>query len=384
MKIAHVVSTFWPRLGGMGQVVYDECRALVKRGHAVGVITMRYPGMAKTETRAGFTIQRLTPLLRLGDGGIVGGWAEPLADVDLVHLHWPWYGSAHRVAAACRKLGKKYVVTYHMDAAPRGLFKRLVRVLYDLAWAKKILRGAERVFVVDKNYFGESRFVAAINLSRVIELPNAVDTEIFKPVSEQHSDKTFIFVGNLMPVKRLDLLLAAMREIPEARLVVVGGGYEEVRYKKMTTDYGLSRFCCGAKSRIRDSAEAESGQDTVQFVGKITDRHELAKYYSSALALVVPSDTESFSLVALEAMACGIPVIASDIAGLRARVIDGENGFLFTPGSVESLIEKMKQMLGLTKDERKKMGARGRQLVEDQFNLEKHIEKLVAVYQHVI
>lgn len=351
----------------MGQVALDECRELAARGHHVTVFTMRYPG-ASYQLSSGepFSVVRLHPWLKAGDAGAVPQLLFRLAGFDLVHLHYPWYGGAEWVWLAKWLRRQRYLVTYHLSAQPVGWFKRAVQIGYDLIWARTILGNAEKLLVVDQEYFANSPWGLASWPAKIVELPNGVDTAVFQPasrtVSAEKGERTILFVGNLMPVKRLDLLLLAMRQLSpdNVKLVVVGGGYDEKKYQKLTADYGL--------------------QTAVQFAGRCDDREKLAEYYQQATCLVVPSEAESFSLVALEAMACGCPVIAADIPGLRARIIAGQDGFLFTPGSVADLVAKIKLLLSLSAAERRQMGERGRQKVLAQYSLEQHVNRLEEVY----
>ena len=364
MRIAHVVATFPPHIGGMGGVVFDEANALAKAGHDVTVFTMRYPGTSYSSQAYAFKVIRLTPLIKAGDAGWVPQLFFKLKGFDLVHLHYPWYGGAEWVWLASKLHAQKYVVTYHMQAAPISLFKKIVKFKYDLFLTKAILRGAAKVLVVDRG-------VTSMDAS---EFFNPVDTTVFQSravtasevgLSEFENKKIILFVGNLMPVKRLDLAIEALTQMSdETVLVVVGGGYEEARYKKMVLDKNLG--------------------ERVRFVGRIEDKKKLAEYYNCSVVTVIPSDAESFSLVAIESLASGTPVVASDIPAIRARIDDGQDGFLFTPGSATSLAEKLEKILSLSSEDRKQMGERGRVKVVEKYGIEKHVAQLLNYYKAVI
>jgi D-inositol-3-phosphate glycosyltransferase len=150
-----------------------------------------------------------------------------------------------------------------------------------------------------------------------------------------------LFVGRLDPVKGLDTLLRAMCELTELEpelsktlsLVVIGGDTDE-----SGTDLSEELECL-------DKLKDEVGiSDLVAFVGSRA-QDTLAYYYSAAEVCVVPSYYESFGLVALEAMACGTPVIASCVGGLQHTVEDGVNGLLFPPGDPQALAGKLRMML---------------------------------------
>ena len=361
MKIAHVVSTFYPHQGGMGVVVYDEARALAQHGHSVTVFTMRYPGDVEHEERDGFSIQRLQPMVRLGDGGIVR-WRSRLDNFDVVHVHVPWYGAVSGVVAECRRANKPLVATIHMTGRPQGLVKKLFKYIDEKRAMRAIFSCAKKIFVVNKNYFLHSYQGAG----QVSELPNPIDTNIFTPGSVDRTifgglsspgTKIILFVGNLMPIKRLDILLRAL-VVGESdwRVAVVGDGYAENEYKKLAEELGIAR--------------------AVKFLGSV-ERIKLPVFYRSADVVVVPSETESFSLVAAEAMACGTSVIVSDVVGVRDRTLEG--AITFAPGDARDLAEKIAMVF-----EHSKNGSRRIAASKIDFNLDKHIAELESVYRSVV
>lgn len=364
MKIAQVVAVYPPRPGGMGQVASDEADELIRRGHEVTF----------------FCLDNLHPWFRLGDGGFAPLLFFRLKNFDLVHLHYPFYGGDIWVmlASIFRKI--PYVLTYHMDAAPVGAVKKGAQVLYDRVFARPILRRAKKVLAVSRTHFLSTRGAAWVPPERIIEFPNGIATDIFSPAADPMfpagtapaglppdwvGRPLLLFVGNLMPIKGLDVLLQGMVKLSNTSLVlgVIGGGYDERRYRQMVKDLKL--------------------EGRVSFVGAVADRLALRDYYRSAVAVAVPSRAESFSLVALEALATAVPVIASNVAGLNERVSDGVDGFLFEKDSVEGLVSAVRKMLALSSTERQAMGERGRKKIVENYSLERHIDKLESIYKMV-
>jgi glycosyltransferase involved in cell wall biosynthesis len=359
MKIAMIVSTFYPKVGGMGSVVFDEATRLVALGHVVTVFTMKYPGLADEEKVEGINIQRIKSPVRCGDGGFVFGFPEKVKDFDLFHFHFPWFG----VELALLKLKKsRLVITYHMDATPASFIKRLLVWLSDWLFAKKMFDQAEKVIVVDKDYFLHSKFKNVIPESKIVEIGNAVEIPEVLPTRQFNKEKySLLFVGNLLPLKRLDLLLSAMEELKDkVKLTVVGGGYEEEKYKAMVADKKLT--------------------DAVEFVSYGFTKEKLTEYFQVADCVVVPSDKESFSLVAVMAMANGTPVVASNIPGLRKRIIDGVDGFLFTSGDKKDLVEKINKCLTLGEREKGELIKKACAKVKEKYSWDNHMKKLLAVY----
>jgi glycosyltransferase involved in cell wall biosynthesis len=124
-------------------------------------------------------------------------------------------------------------------------------------------------------------------------------------------------------------------------------------------------------------------KDRVYFLGACTDKNLLAQYYNVAWASVVTSTTESFSLVMNEARACGVPVVAGRIPGIQERIIFGVDGFLFEPGNVADLVEKLKQVLRLSVVQRNQMGLAGRKRVLS-YDWEHHIDVISDLYTRII
>lgn len=376
LRIAHVVSTFPPHIGGMGTVCFNEAFGLGQMGHDVTVFTLRYAGMSYADGRYPFAVERLRPLITAGDAGWTPQLMSRLKGLDLVHLHYPFYGGAEWVWLAKLINRQKYIVTYHMDAQPEHAVKRLIQRVYDALLDSPILHGAEKVLVVDREYFLTAKGHNFISDERIVELPNGVDTTIFYPrkidrtalglpVGWQNK-KILLFVGNLMPVKGLDLLIKAFEKLadPEVVLLVVGGNYDEKEYRQMVTIEHLG--------------------ERIHFTGPCHDQNRLAEYYSVATCLVVPSHAESFSLVTIEALACSCPVVGSDIPGIRGRISAEIDGFLFASECVDSLTQELGRMLALTQSERTVMGERGRQKVLQKYSLDEHLKSLEKIYRSIL
>jgi D-inositol-3-phosphate glycosyltransferase len=153
-------------------------------------------------------------------------------------------------------------------------------------------------------------------------VPCGVNLDLFRPVPRAAArrqlgladNKVLLFVGRLDPLKGIDRLLRAVPLLPEReglRLLVIGGD-----------EYSQSEM-----DRLRGLAAALGIGDAVTFQG-LVKQERLPYYYSAADVCVVPSYHESFGLVALESLACGTPVVASDVGNLRNIIRQGETGFV--------------------------------------------------------
>jgi D-inositol-3-phosphate glycosyltransferase len=170
-------------------------------------------------------------------------------------------------------------------------------------------------------------------------IPCGVDTELFQPMSQAAAkdllelppEPALLYVGRLEPIKGLETLLEAMARIGgAARLYIVGGDSDEPSSPHA--------------ARLRTRVAALGLDRRVRFLGAQPQRR-LRYFYAAAEATVMPSYYESFGMVALEAMACGSPVVASRVGGLTTTVKDGLTGYLVPEGDAQALSERLELLL---------------------------------------
>ena len=175
---------------------------------------------------------------------------------------------------------------------------------------------------------------------RVAVIPCGVDTELFQPMDpakardllELPPEPLLLYVGRLTPIKGLDTLLEAMVAIPEpAYLLVVGGEHDE-------PDDGHG-------AALRAQVKTLGLERRVRFL-RAQPQRRLRLFYAAADVTVMPSHYESFGMVALEAMACGSPVVASRVGGLTTTVQDGVTGRLVPEGDPAALAAAITPLLG--------------------------------------
>lgn len=191
----------------------------------------------------------------------------------------------------------------------------------------------------------------AADRERITVIPCGVDLENFHPIGQNsareqlgvppHPHNMLLFVGRIEPLKGLDTLLRAMallvEQKPELRgnicLAIIGGDKRETP----------SQWSAEMKRIRRLQGELGIGE-LITFQGS-QDQRKLPIFYNAADAVIVPSHYESFGMVALEAMACGTPVIASNVGGLRYTIRDGETGLLVPREDPAALAEKIALLL---------------------------------------
>lgn len=223
--------------------------------------------------------------------------------------------------------------------------------------------------------------------SRIRVIPAGVDTERFRPIPVDvakarigipQERKLILYVGRIEPLKGIETLFRAIailaKETPclcdNICISIIGGEGEN-------TDATRS----AEEERLRELREQLELHDLVTFLGS-KDQDALPYYYSAAYVVVVPSYYESFGMVAVEAMACGVPVIASKAGGLMYTIQDGLTGLLFPANSPNALAEKLCLLLD-EPDLRDKMGENARQWAQ-RFGWATIADQVVALYGELL
>lgn len=395
MKIVHIVSTYPPYYGGMGNVVFQMVQQLADRGHEVQVFTPGYyPGeeIKKPEAKEAEehapevalqieTVRRFAPVFSYGNAAYIPQVEKELGECDIVHLHYPFFGVGSMVRRwRFKNPDKRLVVTYHMDARALG-FKGMLFKWYTQSWMPKILNAADAALVSSFDYaeVSDAQDIYKNSTARWHELPFGVDIERFQPREKpqdlfaQHGldpeKPTLLFVGGMDAAhyfKGIPVLLKALLFVREKRsdiqAVLVGEGELKNSFENMAKSYRL--------------------ENAVQFVGRVPDEL-LPRYYNMADLFVLPSTTasEAFGMVVLEAMASGVPVIASDLPGVRTVALDA--GILCTPSDHGDFAEAI---LGFFTSDNDRVAWRikARAIAEQKYAWGPIVERLEGIYQQVV
>lgn len=318
--------------GGLNVYVAEVARRLAARGVHVDVFTRATDpdAPATVEVAPGFEVHRIEagprtslPKEQLTNqlcSFVMAMLRHPRAgDHDLIHAHYwlsGWVG---------RRLAERWDLPLVQTFHTLGVMKNATLAPGDrpeppirLAAEERIARSADRIVVLT---CGEARLLhRAFGLSgrRLTVVPAGVDLHVFRPDGDvaappRPGRPVLLFVGRLQPLKGPDVAirtLARVRaELPDAQLLVVGG----------TSGNGAGR---SDPERLRRLATDLGVADAVHLLPARPQR-ELAALYRAADVLLAPSRSETFGLVALEAQACGTPVVAADVSGLEATVAEG-------------------------------------------------------------
>jgi D-inositol-3-phosphate glycosyltransferase len=252
---------------------------------------------------------------------------------------------------------------------------------------RQVLRRANRIIVATLAELTQLRFLYRTDVQKLVVIPPGVDTSHFYSIPADEAkqfiglkpeNRMILFVGRIEPLKGVDTLIQAMscldQSLTSARRPVhlaIIGGEPHADPKDMSAEM----------SRLQKMCDDLCMGSMVLFLGKRA-QDTLPYYYSAAEVLVMPSLYESFGMVALEAMACGTPVIASEVGGLGYLVQNGETGYTIPDSDPEMLCEKLSILLG-DNELREKLGERAAEYAQN-YDWEKIALKIMDVYKEVI
>lgn len=364
MRIAFVSEFYYPHLGGVTEHVYNLSRELRVLGHSTIVITSNMRG----QTREDPGVHRIGRSRVLYSNGsfcrVTTGWrlhseiAEILRreSVDVIHLHGalaPTLGML--VPPVARRLGIPMVATFH-SWFPRSPFYRIFRGPFQRSLdgvAAKIAVSQPVVDALSRYFRAEWEII-----------PNGVDVEYFHPNGRMPADlldrgPRLLFLGRLDPRNGLDTILNAMSLIcpryPRTLLIVAGDGPLRRYYERLAAPLG----------------------ENVRFVGHVYDGRP--EHYGAADIYVCPTRRASFGITLLEAMACGTPMLVSDIIGFRELVRGGREAVLVPPGDPKMWARAAVDLIG-DPERRSAMTIAGRVKAE-QFAWPKIARRVASIYE---
>ncbi len=317
MRILEVYKDVYPfRRGGIERYIHDLSVHLVARGHRVGVLTAGRGLCRKTSTVSGFSVMELPCFGRILSNPVSFSYGRAMREwrPDVVHFHLPM--PTAEVARLLEPKGPPYVATYHSDIVRQAFLLPLYGPLL-----RRFLAGARLVLATSERYAATSPFLSGLKNLRVV--PIGVDPVRFSPGNGERGG-FFLFVGRFRAYKGIPVLLSAWKlmENPPP-LIMAGGGPMESWIRKSSR---------GLPVRILSDPDDET----------------LVDLYRKAEALVLPSDkrSEAYGMVQLEAMACGTPVISTDLpTGVPWVNLRGESGLVVPPGDPEALAEAVLRIL---------------------------------------
>jgi glycosyltransferase involved in cell wall biosynthesis len=361
MKIVILVYRFPPKwLAGTEIASYNLAMQLAKRGHEVYVITSRDDGLPGFSQDNGFNVHRVIwPRTRILGNPLF--WFKIVLKTrslkpDLVHAQDLSMGLPAWLIKKILKI--PYIVWGRgSDVYLQGRFGKLI--------TRVVLKNADAILVLTEDM---RKQLHKISNAEISVIPNGIDLEKYSKVAEnlpkEAGRKNILFVGTLYPVKGVRYLIMAMKivhdALPEARLILVGDGEERGQLTILTNQLGIS--------------------DCVQFVGKVP-HNDVQTFLYKADIFVLPSLSEGFPNVILEAMACGLPIVASRVGGVPDIMKDGVHGYLVEAKEPDKIAEKILILLN-NNELREKIAQMNKDIVKT-FGWDNVIHKLEFLYKEI-
>jgi glycosyltransferase involved in cell wall biosynthesis len=363
--------------GGGEKQFYEISRIMAKRGHDVTVLTCRFPGQSSEETLDGVRVVRLGLTREPQTGGarrvilpistyILRTSREALkVSPDLVHCntYFPVYPG--KIATALQ--GVPLATTFHDLYGLRGWIDAQSSMIWGLLGHLATVSAAKlpqnRIIAVSPQC-KQKLLRLGIRSEEITVIPNGVDLDLFDSASARSEPDQILYVGRLVHFKHVDNLITAfaevVKEVPEAKLKIVGGGPQSATLRNLTRTLNL--------------------EEKVIFTGVTPTYEAAALYFKESAVFALPSTVEGESIAVKEAMAAGLPVVAMKVAGsgVLSLIEDGVNGFLAEPSNQPAFAHRLIELL-LDNRKRKTMGAAARKFVE-KYDWKTIADKVLGVY----
>ncbi len=381
LRIAHLTATFPPYPGGAGNTAYRFARGQAERGHHVEVFTAPAEGEAPDPGKA--IVHRIDPPFAIGNAPLLPRLAR-LEGFDVVHIHYPFiFGSELTLLSRLSRKRRRAALIVHyknrlLGSGPRGaLFET-----YEHTVSPTLIRSADRILVLSEDHARSVPYLRkALDRTpeRVIEMPNGVDTEAFSPGQDAGGLRAELgipadavaaaFVATLDRAhhfKRLDVAIEALSRARarNVHLVVAGGG----------------ELLDGFRAQAREAGVG----NRVHFLGRVPHGELPDVLRACDLFVLTTEPPESFGIVLIEALACGLPAVATDYPGVRAVIDEGETGFLVPAGDSAAAAEALDRVVDLGRDGRERMGAEGRRRCEERWAWPALLDRMDEAYGEAI
>ena len=382
-RLCIVTHTFLPHVGGIERVVYEQGKRLMRLGFDVTVLTSRM-GKTRSYVVDGIRVRCYDSLNAAFGLGIpypipqfnsFKPFLECVKASDLIHVHGHPYLSSLFAAKLAKLYAKPVVLTQHNTFIEYegGLWDH-IEWLNDAVVGKQVLKNSDRIVTVSN---ATKRYVLRLGAdpTRLGVIHNGVDIDRFKPIETLREIKRrqlgiakntpiILTVRRLVYKNGIDTLIEsaarAVKQNSELVFLVVGTGPDQTQIQARAAELGVS--------------------GNFRLMGFVSDR-ELPSFYNAADIFVLPSKSgEGLPLVSLEAMACGLPVVATDVGGIR-EIVPPQFGIFVPPENpaemTDAIIEILRSNLSQLKHDLRTM-------VEERYSWEKNVERLTKIYEQLI
>ncbi|EEB74560.1 glycosyltransferase family 4 protein [Thermococcus sp. AM4] len=371
LKIALVSDWYFPKLGGVAVHMHDLALYLRKRGHEVDIITNDRVTGKEAELRDNGIGLVKVPGYTFGSVGInmtvfsrnASRLIPYVQDYDVVHGQHAFTPLALKAVSAGRKAGKATLLTTHsINYENSSAIRALARITFP--YFRYYLGNPHRIIAVSR---ASKDFIRRFTRVPIEVIQNGVNVDFFDiPLSKEEAkerlglgERVILYVGRIEPRKGVSTLINAMRHV-DGTLLIAGQGSMLPLLKERARLLGISK--------------------KVRFLGRV-EYSELPLYYRASDVFVLPSLSEAFGIVLLEAMASGTPVIGTSVGGIP-EIIDG-CGIIVPPGNAKKLAEAINLILGNQNIE-KRFGRLGKRRVEKVYDWNVVVGKIEALYRDVL
>jgi N-acetyl-alpha-D-glucosaminyl L-malate synthase BshA len=383
-----IVTTMFPKYKGdyYGSFVFDEAKELVEKGFEIHVVTQHNTGIPYEEVMDGIQIHRFPWLEPKKFRAIVHfkGLKDNLRlltyiislffnliriirkyKIDVIHAHSAIPTGLVGVIVAKLTRLNSFITAHGMDInnfEVNSIYGRLIS--FSLNSCNVAIAVSEDLAKKMREY--------GVGQNKIVILKNAVDNKLFKPMRNEklrndygikEDEVLILFVGYLDIFKGIFEIIDAFCELhrhnKNLKLMMVGTGPKKTELKRKISKMGLENEVILTGALLHD---------------------QVVYYYQAADLFVLPSYTEGLPLSLLEAMACGLPVVASNVGGIPGVVEDGVNGYLVPSKDKGLLIQKL-AILTSEEELRSKFGKKSSEIIEYEFNIKIKVDKLAELYK---
>ena len=381
-RLCIVTHTFLPHVGGIEKVVYEQSTRLLQRNFMPMVVTSRI-GTPKRYVLDGINVECYPSL----NTGFSLGIPYPIPTVSsfetflravksskIVHAHGHPYLTSLIAGKLARRYSKPFVLTQHNTFIEYDNLFDTVERLNDLAVGKETLKQADKIIAVSN---ASRDYVLSLGAkpSKITVLRNGVDLARFRPLAGKREEMrrklgipqnatVVLTVRRLVYKNGIDTLIEganiAVKKSPNIFFLVVGKGPDQSSVQIKTKQLGI--------------------ENNFKLTGFVTDE-DLPFYYNAADFFVLPSKSgEGLPLVALEAMSCGLPVIATNVGGI-SEILNQRFGKLVAPNKPEAMAESILEFSAADWGSRK---SELRAMMEEKYSWDKNVETLIEIYEELI
>ncbi len=372
MRVLYLYKDYFPILGGIENHIKLLAEGLHARGEDVRVLVTNTGRTTVQETIGGVPVVKTGRQVNISSAPVsleFYPWLRRLEQgIDIAHAHMPY--PPGELGQLLLGRSRRFVVTYHSDIVRQRVLGALYR---PFLW--QVLRQARLIAAATPVHVQSSPFLR-VHAQKCRIIPYGIDLQHLELTPQVASKAAawrarfgerplLLFVGRLRHYKGVDVLIEAMRQVEGAHAVIVGVGQMEEAWRTLAEGAGLL--------------------DRITFVGELADDEVLGLYHAASI-FVLPSTNraEMFGIVQIEAMACGLPVICTELGTGTSYVNQhGVTGLVVPPNDPAALAGAIRQLVA-DPALRAAMGAAGRRRVEQEFTREVMLDRTLEFYREAL